>query len=156
MSYTVGKENSYKKHGLKMLCTDVTRLLALYITIHSGKDGRSSEELPGARSKFRGARGARTKNVHPGCTIISFRGAIFSNAIPGVHDPKHDPMIAKYTIYTQIYKAGQFRAIFIHLRHVNFKIFSNHGGQLKVNSSHFKVVNFKMFFNLGERFKRPF
>ena len=72
----------------------------------SGKDGRSSEELPGARSKFRGARGARTKNVHTGCTIISFRGAIFSNAIPGVHDPKHDPMIARKYTNTNIQSVG--------------------------------------------------
>ena len=59
-----------------------------YYPLHSGKDGRSEEVLPGAQPKFRGARGATTKNVHPGCTIIFFRGAISSNPILGVHARK--------------------------------------------------------------------
>ena len=43
--------------------------------------------------------------------------------------------------------------LFNHFRHVNFKIFSNHGGLFKLIFSYFRYVNFKIFSNHGGKFK---
>ena len=52
-----------------------------------------------------------------------------------------------------IFESQGILCIFSHLRQVNFKIFSNRGGQFKCISSHFRQVNFKIFSNHGGQFK---
>lgn len=47
-------------------------------------------------------------------------------------------------------------SVFRHLRLVNFKIFSNHGGQLEVAFSHLIQVNFKIFSKHGGQFEITF
>ena len=51
---------------------------------------------------------------------------------------------------------GQFRTIFRHLKHANFKNFSNHGGQFRTIFRHLRHVNFKIFSNHGRQFKTIF
>ena len=47
----------------------------------------------------------------------------------------------------------KFECIFSHMRAVNFKIFSNHGGQFECIFSHMREVNFKIFSNHGGQFE---